>query len=285
MTDDTPLWAKRIYLRVGHAYDHIRRTLRYLFHRLLLISMILIIGMIIGFVICVELPKDISSWIYAHETLTTGLLAIAAALVTTSVLIWQTIVAESARSKHKADKFSAARASLAIILSELSFYCDECIRLGLHAAQGDEIQPVPSIDEKRFLEVASENVALSEGIYRKKMTDLMHIYQMQRSRLQSMVARHRLISANQKNDRACKQSADWNAAQDEALFMTCVLDFEVVLLFKAARNDPLWHLQSRSKKAQLFRERLEELHFDPYDWPLFLETVKDNVETVSLNLR
>ena len=39
------------------------------------------------------------------------------------------------------------------------------------------------------------------------------------------------------------------------------------------------------QRSQLFRERLEELHFDPYDWPLFLETVKDNVETVSLNLR
>ena len=99
------------------------------------------------------------------------------------------------------------------------------------------------------------------------------------------VARHQPKPKNQENDMSFKQSTDWNAAQDEALFMTCVLDFEVVLLFKAARNEPFWHLQNRSKTALLFRERLEELHFDPYDWPLFLETIKNNVENVSLNLR
>jgi len=89
------------------------------------------------FLISVNLPAFVC-WIYDHETLFTGILALLAALLTTTILVLQIAQERTHKESIRIQKLKASRAVLPLFLSSLTEYTEKSLDLSFRMLKGED---------------------------------------------------------------------------------------------------------------------------------------------------
>jgi hypothetical protein len=137
------------------------------------------------------------TWLYRWQTLLTGILALAGALLTVHMIERQVRQMDKAEQERVQRKAIAARALLPSALASLSDYAETCTAelrkiYAMTSAEelGDSKAPAP---DKESLSVLSSCVEWDDNL-RKPLLDLTARLQVQQSRLQGMVFNERRVN-------------------------------------------------------------------------------------------
>lgn len=234
-------------------------------------------GIIFGYLILVILEGSRSiSWALEHEALAAGLLGIFAAGMTAVLLFWQIVETRKAEMRSRLRKLEASKTELVFVLSELTTYSRECLKISLDMCMGANYSPVAPAIPSRTFEVLRRCVEHANDPHFTILRELIVSLQIQDSRLRGAIEEYEPWSADEFEENI----ATGNVFADERaiagggyVYSSALIHIIVNELWAFARSlqvDEI-SLKRADRISNLFMFLDDEnFRYDPQNWPQFI---------------
>lgn len=218
------------------------------------------------------------NWIYDHETLVAGMLGVGAASVSVYMLNKQIKQHQAFRETDRKARLYAAKAVLPLALNHLYDYGQQCLRLAITMCEGREVQTELPILNLQHMDVCKECIEFADDENRKKLEELVQIYQIQNARLKGWFDEYQPEDCpeNRRHKFADKRAC----FGQEGMSMTSTLDLLLLTddLWSFARSGIYAEPEASQKvESRLKRAKFYLLHYsktfwvaDINEWPKFL---------------
>lgn len=229
---------------------------------------IMISGMIAG----ISMGTGLVDWIYLHENLSAGLIAVTAGVITSLILIWQIRQQYGFRKDALNRRLIAAKSTLPLALSDFTEYANECWLLSIRLAKGEEFTPLIPTIEDTHIEVFRECIEFADPENQEKLASLLRLYQLQRSRLRGAIDRYRPQPTR------TQPEADRRAARlGGYLSSSAVLILDLNELWAFARNNSSDEVlvPISDRIDNMFTFNSDEI---PENWPMFITHLQRSMD-------
>lgn len=200
-------------------------------------------------------------WVYAHETLTAGFLAVVAAFISVFFLNKQIKQQQTFRETDRKARLYAAKAVLPLFLSQINEYGMNCLQLTKKMCEGREFEnriQMPVLPHLYMTEL-KECIEFADEDNRKRLVELMQNYQVQNERLRDWVDEYRpeVCHESQRHEFADKRAINKHGA----MFSVIELLLSIQELWSFARSDTYVELEMSERNWPPEGSRIERAKF------------------------
>lgn len=239
----------------------------------------IVLGFMTGLTLNLSSTNGTVEWIYAHETLFVGMVALKASLLTILVILWQIRQRYELAEKDRLNQLLACKATFAINLIELVSYAENSTKLAFKMAAGASLGPSGEVLSlsRQFIEDANKLILLSEGRLREYTSRLIYVYQVQNVRMKRAIENYQPASLEKtaSNITSNNQIADKEARFNGFLFASCGLLIESYAVLDIAGEKPDWENAYKRNRHDELSTALINLDIDPNMWPQTIAFFED----------
>tara|TARA_R110000787_G_scaffold16622_25_gene50818 strand:- start:65934 stop:66722 length:789 start_codon:yes stop_codon:yes gene_type:complete len=242
----------------------------------------LLSGILISGAIETFLQNGLLSWIYDHETLTAGFIAILAAGLAYSAAMLQVRSGEKIARDIRVRELRAAKSMMPFALSQMTDYAQESLKLSLDMALGHASKPSMPEMSAEILSVFRDCIEKDDTESYEKIYMLMKEVQIQRARLKDEIRRYN------------KSDGDMDIylgmmTPDERMRFSGGHGYSSVMILLIVQE--LWgfarenkdHEEERLRKNRvdsifMFLNADENTNYEPENWQGFVDHLKETVD-------
>ena len=222
----------------------------------------------------------IRDWIYAHETLATGILAVMIGFATIWTMNHQSRKAQRWRDEGRKSQFKSMQTKFLLDLVDITHYNRASVRLAFKMASLEDLKEEDSVSPlaERVIENFSQLISLADGAFQNRLVKLFQLYQIQNSRMNTALERYDkkrayLRYANIRPEELQKE-LDETAKYDGFVTSSCLLLLEANTLFDFLRGKQKFESLDDSNRGAQLGVWMMSLDINEDDWPKTLQRFK-----------
>ena len=224
----------------------------------------------------------IRDWIYAHETLATGILAVMIGFATIWTMNHQSRKTQRWRDEDRENRFKAMQAKFLLDLVDITHYNIASVRLAFKMVSLEDLKDedsVPPLSE-RVIDNFSQLISLADGAFQNRLVKLFQLYQIQNSRMNTKLQKYDKEQAVQAysdlKPEELQEKLDETAKDDGVVTSSCLFLLEANVLFNVLRGEEeIESLDDPHRGAHLVTW-MSDLKINEDNWPKTLERFKND---------
>ena len=227
----------------------------------------------------------IRDWIYAHETLATGILAVVVGFATIWTMNYHYSKTKRWRDEDRKNQFTAMETKFVLHLVEIMNYKRNSVRLAFMMASRDVVRQenlvAPLSD--RVIDDFCQLISLADGALKNKLASLFHLYQINNSRSNTALETDDEEFAEPINSDPTQEELDEAAKYDGVLISSCLLLLEINALFNILRGRAEAERLDDINRGGQLGDWMMRLEINVDDWPKTLERFRNDYPTILRN--